>query len=341
MEKSSKTTVICLVPVKNESWVLKNFLECASKWADVIIMLNHNSTDTSVQIAQQYERVKIIHHNTSSFDEGSRRNLLWDEARKIPGKRLIFSIDADEMISANWGESPDWEMMLNAPPGTRFRFDWLEVQPGIEHAAVFDQVAAFIDDGTEFQFGNVNIHTPRIPVTGTEVEHLKDIKLLHFLQIDPDRMFSKHRYLKCFEYLENGRRPWSVCIMYQDNQIKNYYAPIIPLDVKWVHGYDWLNQYRSTDEKKVPYYWYDLEVFNYFDRYGVKKFRKLNIWDIDWQRKAKLLGRTGEYSDPRSRYEKLIHDFIVSHREELKIRQTVFYKAIRLFGKTVLRVFGW
>lgn len=337
----SKTNVICLLPVKNESWILERFLDSASKWADKIIVLDHNSADGCQQIAEKFEKVKLIRHPSASFDEGLRRKLLWDEARKIPGKRLVFSIDADEMLSANWVDSPDWQYMLDAPPGTRFRFDWLEVRPGIEVAAVFDQVAALVDDGTEFQFGEVSIHTPRIPDTKSEIHDLKDIKLLHFIVIDPNRMLSKHRYLKSYEYLENGMRPWRACITYQDIKVKSYDAPIVPMRTEWIRGYTWLNRYKADAPMVVRSYWYDLEVLNYFDRFGVKKFRKLNIWDVDWQSIARHLGRTGNYRDPRTWLEKKIHRYIEANREELKINQSIKYRSIRLFGKTVLRALGW
>jgi hypothetical protein len=38
----SDATVICIVPVKNEAWILGNFLTCAQKWADHIIVADHN-----------------------------------------------------------------------------------------------------------------------------------------------------------------------------------------------------------------------------------------------------------------------------------------------------------
>ena len=56
----SKTTVICLVPVKNESWILKHFIECARLWADFIIVLDDDSADGSAAIARTYDCVKVI-----------------------------------------------------------------------------------------------------------------------------------------------------------------------------------------------------------------------------------------------------------------------------------------
>lgn len=335
----TRPNVICIVPVRNEAWILNNFIECAEKWADVIIVGDHASTDQTAVIAQHYDKVKLVSLHDTSIDRGVRRKMLLDEARKIPGKRLIFSIDADEMISANWSTSPEWAMMLNAKGGTRFQFDWLEILPGIQEAAVFSKVVAFMDDGSEY-IGAVK-HEPLIPVTNGDILHLKDIKLLHYILIEPTRMFSKHRWNKCFEIVELGKRPWPMCVMYQDIEIKTYDAPRIPIKAEWLDGYGWLDEYRSGPDRSDQVYWYDNEVLDYFDTFGIRKFRKLNIWDVDWSEKARQLGRNGMYPDPRSAVEKWIHKFIERHREELKLKKTLKWKLINKFGATVLRLYGW
>ena len=335
----AKTNVICILPIKNEAWILKNFIECARTWADLIIIGDHNSKDDSARIAQQYDCVRIIPLNNPSFDASIRRKILLDEARKVPNKRLIFSIDADEMISANWTNHPEWDFMLNASPGTSFEFSWIEVLPGLKQGAVFSQVAAFIDDGLEYS--GKAIHEPRIPLTKGNKIQIKDIKLLHYILIDPNRMLSKHRWYKCIEIVEFGKHPWATCIMYQDTKPKIYDAPIVPVMGEWIAGYKWLDDYIGIEDSIESYYWYDEEILNFFDQYGTAKFRKLNIWDIDWNKIAHLLGRTGNYNDPRSQYEKWVHRFIEKNREDLKMKQTIPLKAVRLIGKTVLRSLGW
>ena len=335
-------TIICVVPVKNESWILKNFIESAQQWADLIIIADHDSRDNSAEIASKYKKVKVVSIADPSLDRGRRRKLLIDEARKVPGKRLIFTIDADELISSNWRESSEWQAMLNSPPGTQFEFDWIEIFPAtLEGSAVFCQTAAFIDDDTDYANRGTEIHESRLPRTSGPKIKLNEIKLLHCDNIDPDRMISKHRWYKCVEYIELGKRPWALCIMYQDTKLKTYYTDIFPLDEKWLSSYPWLKEYISASNNNGRHYWYDEDVLDYFDRYGVYRFRKLNIWEVDWNRKAGLLGRNGKYDDPRSRSEVWVHEFIKKYREELKIKQEIKWKAVRLFGKTVLRALGW
>jgi hypothetical protein len=333
------TTVICIVPVKNESWILEHFIEGASKWADVIIIGDNNSSDGSVGRLKQKESIKVIDLG-SDYDEYNSRALLINEARKYPGRRLIFSIDADEMLSSNWSRSVEWNKLLNAQSGTMFLFDWVGILPGLTHYTVDHEMpAAFIDDGTEYQ--GIRIHSPRIPQVTSNVIKLDEIKLLHYTYIDPERMFSKHRLYKCIELVRNNSRPWRICITYQDTKIKGYGRPILQMNDEWLAGFDWLGPYRGNVTRSEKIYWYDEEVLGYFDTYGPRKFRKLNIWDVDWNKKAFQLGRTRLYDDPRSWYEKKVHEFIENHREDLKIRQNVYWKAVRLFGKTVLRALGW
>jgi glycosyltransferase involved in cell wall biosynthesis len=333
------TNVICVVPVKNESWVLNHFIEAARSWADFVIVLDDDSTDGSADIARHYDSVKVISRRNPPFDENLRRRMLIDEARQIPGKRLIFDLDADEMISANSRGSSEWKLMLDAPPGTTFHFDWLELLPGLEQCAVFDKAVAFIDDGSEFR--GLKKDSPKIPATTGKAIKLKDIKLLHYIHLDPQRMLSRHRWYKCFEYMENGKRPWEVCVRYQDTTIKTYNAPVIPIRQEWISGFRWLDAYRSRKANAQRVYWWDEEVIKYFDKYGTNTFRRLNIWDVDWNQKAGLLGRTGNYEDPRSRFEVCVHSYIAKHREELKLRTSSASRLVNRFARSVLGRLDW
>lgn len=320
---------------------MPHFIECATLWADIIIVGDHNSSDATASIASRNTKVRIVSLNNTGFDRGLRRKMLLTEARKTPGDRLIFSIDADEMISANWAQSPEWALMLNAKPGTKFKFDWLEILPGVAQAAVFSKIVAFKDDGSEYVGDGLTQHELPLPATSGETVPLRDIKLLHYILIDPERMFSKHRWFKCIEHIELGKRPWPMCVMYQDTTIKNYDAPVVNMEKEWLEGYGWLCEYQGFSRKAVQCYWYDEQVLDYFDKYGTARFSKLNIWDADWNAKAKLLGKPGAYDDCRSAFEIWLHAFITKHREELKMRRSFKARLVNRLADVVLGKFGW
>src|SRR5690349_7454919 len=115
---TSSPQVICLTPVKDEAWILDRFLACASEWADRIIIADQGSTDGSREICSLYPKVTVIENPSKSFNEPQRRAMLIDEARKTPGPKLLIGLDADEMLSANWKDSAEWQAALRVPPGT-------------------------------------------------------------------------------------------------------------------------------------------------------------------------------------------------------------------------------
>jgi glycosyltransferase involved in cell wall biosynthesis len=328
----SDATVICIVPVKNEAWILGNFLTCAQKWADHIIVGDHNSDDGSGGIAQAFG-CQVVPLHDPSYDESIRRRVLIEEARRISQRALIISIDADEMLSANWSKSTEWSLMRRSPPGTSFHFNWLELLPCLGRCVVYGMTAAFVDDGTDY--AGLRMHSPRIPCLAGPQIPLNDIKLLHYIAIDTKRMLSKHNWYKCLELLEHGERAWDMSIKYQDTTHKTYDAPVIPVQSDWLAGYDWLNDYRTdvNGSARDNVYWWDEEVLKYFDRHGVDKFRRLNIWDVDWNAKARMSGRPAVYADPRNRMEQWVHRFINWKRKELKYGDNVFYRTVSRFGR--------
>ena len=116
-----KPYIICLIPVKNEAWILDRCLQTASLWADKIIVADQMSDDGSPEIAVKYSKVQLIRNTSAQFNEPERQKLLIDAARKIPydGKKLLIALDADEMLTANLLDSPEWQTILDAPVGDR------------------------------------------------------------------------------------------------------------------------------------------------------------------------------------------------------------------------------
>ncbi len=136
------------------------FSRVRQKWADHIIVGDHNSDDGSGRIAQDFG-CQVVPLRDPSYDESIRRRVLIEEARRISKRALIISIDADEMLSANWSKSAEWSLMRRSPPGTSFHFDWLELLPCLGRCVVYGMTAAFVDDGTDYT--GQRMHSPRIP----------------------------------------------------------------------------------------------------------------------------------------------------------------------------------
>jgi hypothetical protein len=62
-----------------------------------------------------------------------------------------------------------------------------------------------------------------------------------------------------------------------------------------------------------PFYWWDAEVLSWFSEFGPSYFRKLDIWDVDWNRKvaAGCPGWShGDIIDPRSRIDRGVLSYL-------------------------------
>ena len=95
---TNQPLIVCLTPVKNEAWVLDRFLQCASHWADHIIIADQGSTDGSQEIAKKYPKVMLVENKEKQFQGTGMRKLLLHESRKIPGSKLLIALDADEIL---------------------------------------------------------------------------------------------------------------------------------------------------------------------------------------------------------------------------------------------------
>jgi glycosyl transferase family 2 len=313
VESRPRTTVVCITPVKNEAWILPRFLACASVWADHIVIADQGSTDGSREIALQCPKVTLIENTAADYDEGARQRLLLEAARRIPGRRLIVALDADEALTANLLSSPEWQAPLEAEEGTVIRFDWVNLMPGIETCWIPPEPLAlgFVDDGRNHR--GDRIHSTRLPVPdGAPELVLRDVKALHYQHASPGRMRSKQRWYQCWERINHpGKRPIQLYRQYHQ-------ADAIPS--AWSHAVDpeWLEAYeqRGIDMHSVSdaeAHWWDAEVIDWMAEHGVSPFRRLDIWDVDWGELARQTGRQLPPEaglDPRSRSERAVHAWL-------------------------------
>ncbi len=305
----SAPTVICLTPVKNEAWILERFLRCASLWADVIIVADQQSQDSSRQIAQQFNKVQLIDNRHREYNEREYRRVLLDAARRIPGQRLFVALDADEFLTANFAQSAEWHTMHMAAPGTVFNFEWANVLPGMTRYWSPDATWpwAYMDDGQPFS-GDV-IHSRRVPESPTgQTRVIREVKFLHYQYADWPRMESKHRWYQCYERVTHPHK--RAAVIYR--QYHHMYA-VPARDIKPIPD-DWLNGYNAQDidMRAVPppqNYWWDHEVIQMLLSHGPATFRQIDIWDVDWFAKAQEMGIAAtpqQLGDPRSAQDKAI-----------------------------------
>jgi glycosyltransferase involved in cell wall biosynthesis len=303
---------ICLTPVMNEAWNLERFLKCASTWADHIIVADQGSTDGSREICARFPKVLLVENPSKAFNEPERQKLLISSARKIPGQRLLFALDADEFLSANFEKSPEWHTLAAAKPGTAFKFHWVTVVDETASYWIFPErlTFAFMDDGSEHQ--GAPMHSPRLPESrGGTIIKLYDIKVLHYAFVDWKRMESKQRWYQCLERINKLRRPIDI---YRFNHKDTHVAAdeIRALPGEWIGAY----MERGIDMTSIHtprYYQWDQRVLELFKEHGTRMFRKLAIWGVDWNHLHGIVfGRAPDepIMDPRSPFEKAVHHWM-------------------------------
>lgn len=285
----SDLSVICLTPVKNEEWILDRFLQCASLWADQIVVADQNSTDDSREIARSYDKVYLIENPSDEFNEPERQKLLIETARDLVSPpRLLITLDADEILTANVLASQEWESVKTADPGTVIEFSRIEL---IHSPSTYFEHSVR-DNQTRFQFGYVDdgadhvgskIHSPRVPIPdGAPRLQLSDVSVLHYQFCDWDRMLSKHRWYRCYERLEFPDRS-AVDINQQYSWMHRRSVDVRPCPSHWLDAYQ-KRDIDMTTIKTADSFWWDWEVLAWFAEHGLEPFQSLDIWNIDWER---------------------------------------------------------
>ena len=345
-------TVICVTPVKNEAWILDRFIRCASEWADKIIIADQGSTDGSIEIARRFPKVVLLNNASPEYSEHVRGNLLLAEARKTPGKRILIALDADEVLSANWRGSLEWEQILSAPEGTIIRFPKAELHydqktywgahgdaAGLIHG---DSTHGLVDDGSEFT--GSSMHGARLPKP--EPHHiLRPLTLwvLHYRYTDPVRTRSKIRWYHCWEALQRPRiRPIT--------SFRHYAADLSMPEVRPSVRPEWFEGYSAIgidmhEVNSSKHNWWDQEVISMLSTHGVDKFRRIDMWDDPW-----WLGMEGLASpnasgnrvnasnvwpyDPRNGFEKAVHRWL------RKTQKRKLSPEIRLLQRLLIPL-GW
>ena len=259
------------------------------------------STDGSREIAARYAKVSLIENNSEVFSESERQKLLINAARNVSclqTRKLIFALDADECLSANFKNSLEWQTILLAEPGTVVKLNWTNIHPNFRECwqPKWAFPIGFMDDGKTDHQGHI-IHSDRIPILANSNEIIcQDIKLLHYQYVDWERMQSKHRWYQCFELLHRQNlRPLSIFRGYH-HMYSLPKSSFQPIEETWFNYYE-ANGIDMRQIKVEKEYWWDLEIEKYFIEYDRKYFACLSIWE--------------KFSpDPRTSLQKLIHAYL-------------------------------
>ena len=298
-----KPLLIVLTPVRNEAWVLHAFLKATSLWADYIIVADQMSTDGSRDIYPQYEKVIVVDNPRQEMHQARTRKLLFAEAQKIHGDKILFTLDADEFLSGDFINTPSWKLILNSIPNDIFCFSWINLlnDPSQHTVQIPFHWASHIDNDMESgTFPDNQIHEYRLPYP-RKVTHeyvIKDISFIHVANLNKIRQYNKQRFYQvstafhCEKY--SGIRLYRTYYSYPQNTMV-FSTPDGIYDYYLSRGLDILKEINLEDEGK---HYVDNMLSNIQER-GINHFKKINIWDRSFCEKYNL-------KDPRSWFDKLI-----------------------------------
>ena len=289
--QDQRRRIVVLTPVRNEGWILDRFLNVTSRFADLIIIADQNSTDETVSICKRFDKVHLIQNTNPDYDEATRQILLIETARKlVPEEKILLALDCDEILAANALETSGWQTMLNAPRGTVLVFEKpdLYVDPDRCLRGQFDWPGGYVDDGA--QHTPQKVHSIRIPMpTGAPRLIIRDVKFLHYALLRPRAQIAKRRMYCVIENISKTKTAY---------QRRRYYdaradltKPLRPeaSNPDWFRGWERLGiDMRTVHDQE--YYWQDYETLDYLVRYGSYRFWLDDIWEMDWKKLAADIG---------------------------------------------------
>ena len=281
---SALPKLVVMTPVRNEAWILPRFLEVTGRIADVILILDQNSTDGSAELCKAHPKVVFLQNPSSKYDEAERQKILIENARRlVPGPRVLLALDADEIISADAPASDDWRRGMNSPPGTVLM---------IEKPTFYGSMDKVIRYPGGFPLGMVDddsphnpklIHSVRVPMRpDSPVLKLDQVKALHYALMRPQAQAAKARMYSAIENIAGSRHLLARRQLYGSQKDYSKEGPIEPTPQQWLEGWEQLGIDMRTIPDDPPH-WQDFELLRLFARHGEKRFWFDDLWSQDWE----------------------------------------------------------
>lgn len=322
---------IVMTPVRNEAWVLPAFLKATSLWADYIIIADQMSSDGSRELYAQFPKVIVIDNTNPDFNEADRQAMLITKAREVAAgwDTLLWGLDADEVLPANWQETEDGKRIMNSKPGDVFWFKWAQLAPDKKHYG--DSVFypwLFHDDGKEPHSNYVrNMHSMRIPypIEEKQMHYVNDFRVLHCGFLDQMRVAAKNRFYQFVDWELNHQSPIALARMYAAHVKRNQ-----PKDYPYILKLESINfpfDLWMEIQLGATHTWFDDYIYERISQYSITQLRKLDIWDDE-------LIRYYAISDSRRWIDKLIHFYL--HNTQ-KYSHLFFIRAIDKVLKLVYK----
>lgn len=301
--------LVVMTPVRNEAWVLRAFLEATSLWADYIIIADQMSIDGSRKIAKEYPKVILVDNERKEMHQAATRRLLFEEAKKIEGDKILFALDADEFLAADFVHTEDWKMILNSQPNDVFCWRWMNLS-GDDHSKCaigpyYYWAVHASDDLWDGVFPDNYIHEWRLPwppqARDDNKHELEDLFSIHLAWVNQNRKRNKERFYQVSTVAKEPQKS-KVGIFRQYHYMEvTHWVDLPEKSYKFYmdNGVDVWKYVDLTDEGT----YYTAEVLKYFERDGVRRYAMLDIWDEGWM-------LSNGIADPRTCLQKIMLKYL-------------------------------
>jgi hypothetical protein len=162
--------------------------------------------------------------------------------------------------------------------------------------------------------------------------------------LDLERFKSKIRWYQCLEHIDLHRKALDLYRIYHEVLFVSP-SVIQPVPREWIQGYEERGIDMSTVHREGLYRW-DREVLQYFEKYGTARFKRLALWDVDWNklyRDHHPNEPAKTFSDPRDRLTGLVQRWLKWTQPDFclyatrpGLRRIVYWLARKVLGRL-----GW
>jgi len=261
-----------MMPARNEAWVIAHSLAALSHVCDVILVCDRASDDATREICGRFPKVTLLTAPADSRIREQRWQLL-DAAREYDGHNLLWSNDADEVVSprlfASFLERRQPELVPGTVVQPRFYTLWKDVtryRADHSHYRPYWGRMAFVDDRRSDYDRRLAapLHEPRIPAAAdAPVIDAADLPMLHLQWMIPNRNQLKQAWYRGREWLAGGKSAAS---------LNAFYAVTLPAPRARTEQVprEWTADlaFPPAAADTMPS-WHERDLLAWFDRHGI------------------------------------------------------------------------
>jgi hypothetical protein len=288
--------LIALMLVRNESWVLGASLRAALRWCDAAVVMIHESSDGTRELADQVARehpgrvaIEPARLDGDLWDEMEMRQALLDAGRRAGGTHWAL-VDADEILTANLWPLPGIRAkaealcprrILEVPMVPTWRSLWRYRRDDSVWSRSW--ISLVVPDTADLRWsvrGGGYQHHQRAPLAEVPLERVRAGKhgvggVMHLQFADWPRLTAKHAWYKMTERVRwpDLRSVEEIDRIYSE-ALDERGIRLLDIPAAWWEP-DILNQIHLG---RVP--WQVESCKAMLQRYGVEHFRGLNLWGI-------------------------------------------------------------